>query len=649
MKKSIILLVLLISVTSFCQKKIDVLFNKPLFEVQPTMWGVFFEDINFAGDGGIYAELVKNRSFEFYKPFMGWHVDKQKGSSGKHFILNGDEDSDNPRFIRIINDNNSVPYSIYNEGFRGMGVKENLEYRFSVFARKFSGENPILGVFLTDDENNILGQTKIEAFSDTWKQYKANFKCSSTVKNARLKILVLNKGAIDLDMISLFPSDTWKERENGMRGDIMQMLADLEPGFVRFPGGCVVEGHDLSLRYQWKKTVGPLENRKLIVNRWNTEFMNRHTPDYFQSFGLGFYEYFLISEDLGAEPLPILNCGMACQYNTGELVPLDKIDPYIQDALDLIEFANGPVNSKWGKLRSDMGHPKPFNMKYLGIGNEQWGEQYVERYTIFVQKIREKYPEIKLVSGSGPSPNDDRFKYLWSKLPGMDVDLVDEHYYMNPNWFLANAKRYDTYDRTGPKIFAGEYAAHGPDKEYPSSRNTWLSALAEAAYLTGLERNADIVHMTSYAPLFAHLEAWQWRPDLIWFDNLNVFGTPNYYVQKMYSNHAGTHVTPVKLNDEDITGQDGLYASSTIDKEDNEGYLKLINTSVKKVEIMLNISGVKGNSVKIIEMASTNLLDYNSLENPEKVTPQEKEAKLSGKTFKYTLPAKSFSLFVFNL
>jgi alpha-N-arabinofuranosidase len=389
----------------------------------------------------------------------------------------------------------------------------------------------------------------------------------------------------------------------------------------------------------------------MIVNRWNTEMRNRQAPDYFQTFGLGFYEYFLLAEDLGAEPLPILNCGMACQYNTGELVPLDDLLPYIQDMLDLIEFANGSAESKWGKLRSDMGHPEPFNLKFIGIGNEQWGSQYVERYPIFAKALREKYPEIKLVSGSGPSPNDDRFKYLWTQIPNMDVDIIDEHFYMSPEWFLSNATRYDNLDRKGPIIFPGEYAAHGPEDKYGSSRNTWISALSEAAFMTGFERNADIVQMCAYAPLLAHVDAWQWRPDLIWFDNLTAFGTPNYYVQKLYSTHAGTHVVSALSDGKALTGQDSLYASTTIDKIKKQAYIKLVNVSSKSIETSIQLKGgtPATGKAKVFVMQSNDLLSYNSIEEPAKIVPFEKEISGITRSIKFSLEPHSFNVIVLNL
>lgn len=636
---------------AIAQKKLSIQLNKPQAEIKPTMWGVFFEDINFAADGGLYAELIKNRSFEFYKPTMGWEKLKMNGGSGEIFILSRSEKPDNPRFARLTSHVEEGMFGLSNEGFRGLPVRENMEYRFSLFARNL-GESPVkLIIQLLDSEGNIVGKASLENFTSDWKIHKTYLKSSKTDAKGKINILIQGKGTLDVDMVSLFPKDTWKGRENGMRSDIVQMIADMKPGFVRFPGGCIVEGHELENRYQWKRSVGKIEDRKLIVNRWNTEFKHRSTPDYFQSFGLGFYEYFLLSEDLNAEPLPIVNCGMACQYNTGELVPVDELDPYIQDALDLIEFANGPETSKWGKLRSEMGHPKPFNLKYIGIGNEQWGVQYVERYNIFAKVLREKYPEIQLVSGSGPKPNDERFEYLWTQLPTMDVDVVDEHFYMKPEWFLNNADRYDKFNRTDMVIFPGEYAAHGPDDEYPSSKNSWLSALSEAAFMTGFERNADIVHMCSYAPLLAHVEAWQWRPDLIWFDNLNVFGTPNYYVQKLYSTYAGTHVVPALIDGKPAIGQDSIYASTTIDRKNRKAFIKLVNASSEKTSITIQLKGASPteSTAKVIVMQSLNLMDYNSIEEPTKIVPVESQISGIGKKFNYDLKPQSFQVIVVNL
>jgi alpha-L-arabinofuranosidase len=355
---------------------------------------------------------------------------------------------------------------------------------------------------------------------------------------------VEGEGTVDFDFISLFPQKTWKNRPGGLRADMVQALADLHPGFLRFPGGCIVEGSELDRRYQWKNTIGPVEDRKLLINRWNYEFKHRPTPDYYQSFGLGFFEFFQLCEDIGAQPLPILNCGMACQFNSGELCPMPELGPYIQDALDLIEFANGPATSTWGAKRAAMGHPEPFNVHMMGVGNEQWGPQYLERLAAFTKAIKEKYPDFQLISDAGPSPEDERFTFLWPKLNEMKADIVDQHCYANPLWFLSNSHRYDNYDRNGPKVFFGEYATQTVAIVSTKNRNTLGAALAEGAYMTGLERNADVVRMASYAPLYSNVDAWQWTPDLMWTNSEQVLKTPNYYVQQLYCMNKGDVVLP---------------------------------------------------------------------------------------------------------
>jgi alpha-L-arabinofuranosidase len=607
--------------------------DKPIAVIQPTMWGIFFEDINFAADGGIYAELVKNGSFEFDKPLLGWKEENSdkfslNKKSGSALIINrGEKENFNPRFARIVVNSDSG-YSLWNEGFRGMGIKKDMQYNFSFFANKPEGSTTKIRVALSDEKGNNLGSAAISPEGNQWKEYKVSFKATATEPKAKLSLWFEGKGIIDLDMISLFPDDTWKNRPKGLRSDLVQLLAELKPGFFRFPGGCIVEGKDLSNRYQWKNTVGDLQQRKLIINRWNTEFNHRPAPDYYQSFGLGFYEYFLLSEDLGASPLPILNCGMACQFNSAEVVPIDQLDPYIQDALDLIEFANGSSESKWGKLRTDMGHKEPFNLKFLGVGNEQWGAQYIERYKVFQKAIKARYPEITLVSSVGPFPQGELFDYAGKELKEMKVEMVDEHYYNKPEWFLQNAARYDKYDRKGFKIFAGEYAAHGP-----GNKNNWQSALAEAAFMTGLERNADLVYMCSYAPLLAHAEGWQWTPDLIWFDNLKSYATPNYYVQKLFSNNKGTHTLSVLNNSLPLTGEKGLYSSAVFDKNSEEVIIKLINYSEKSQSIDISFEGIKSIDPqgKLIILKSDSLEAENSFVVPAGIVPKEETINVKGK------------------
>ena len=380
--------------------------------IQPTMYGIFFEDINFAADGGIYAEMVKNRSFEFLEPLMGWAQPasdrfSMNAKSGFASAMNHGTDAANKIFLRA-NIYADQGYNLVNEGFKGMGFKAGLKYNLSLKARQIEGASN-LHIELVDSSNTVLAQAPITVSGKDWKTYTAELTPSAQAMKGKLNIRFEGKGIVDLDFISLFPADTWKNRPNGLRADLVQLLADLKPGFLRFPGGCIVEGRTLARRYQWKKTVGKVEEREFLINRWNTEFKHRPAPDYFQSFGLGFFEYFQLAEDIGATPLPILSCGMACQFNTGEMVPLEELQPFVQDALDLIEFANGPVTSAWGKLRAEMGHPETFNMRLIGIGNEQWGPEYIERYNVFEKAIKSKYPEITIVSGSGPFPDGEMF------------------------------------------------------------------------------------------------------------------------------------------------------------------------------------------------------------------------------------------------
>lgn len=630
--------------------EISVQADKPGADIQPAMWGVFFEDINFAADGGIYAELVKNRSFEFELPMTGWRtLSKQNGTGRIVANFYSPSSPSNPHYMRIYIDPSAGTFGFTNEGFRGMGIRKDEQYNFSVSARLTENSDIKMTAELITSSGQVIGKTELSGFSGSWKKHQASLRASATEQKAQLRITLSGKGSMDLDMISLFPNDTWKGRQNGLRRDIVQMIADLKPGFVRFPGGCIVEGRNLTNRYQWKTTVGPVEDRTLIMNRWNVEIESHQAPDYFQSFGLGFYEYFQLAEDMGAEPLPILNCGMSCQFNAAEVVPLEELDPFIQDALDLVEFANGEVTSKWGGLRAQMGHPGKFSLKFIGVGNEQWDEQYIERYKIFEKALKSKHPEIKIVSGSGPYSAGRFFEYGWSELKKLSPDLIDEHYYMSPDWFLKNATRYDNYDRKGIKVFAGEYAVHGKEGTESESRNTWWSALCEAAFMTGLERNADVVNMASYAPLLAHVDAWQWRPDLIWFDNLATIGTPNYYVQKFFSNYKGSRVVPILCNGKTLTGQDGVYASSTIDSKAGKLYIKLVNSTDQAKMVTLALGPLPYTKAAVKEtLKSAGKDDFNSISNPKLIGPVSTSIKVAGRKINAEAEPLSVSVFIID-
>ncbi|WP_294279261.1 alpha-L-arabinofuranosidase C-terminal domain-containing protein [uncultured Chryseobacterium sp.] len=620
-------------------------------KIQPTMYGIFFEDINFAADGGLYAELIKNRSFEFDEPLTGWKQPNTKTlspnlDSGFLTIIT-DKSKPNKNYARItvLNDKN---YSLENEGFRGIGLHQGEKYDFNFNLENVSGNISAANISLVDENGTVVSSVSNIIKGSGWQKYNAIFTPSKTIEKAKLQITFTGKGVVNMDMISLFPQDTWKGRKGGLRKDLVQKLYDLQPGFLRFPGGCIVEGRTLAERYQWKKTIGKVEYRENLINKWNNGFAHRLTPDYWQSFGLGFFEYFQLAEDLGAEPLPILSCGMACQFNTAELVKMEDLDPYVQDALDLIEFANGSAGTKWGKVRAEMGHPEPFNMKFIGVGNEQWGADYIERYKVFEKAIHTKYPDIKIVSGSGPSPDGEFFDYGWKELKKLNAQIVDEHYYNSPEWFMKNAGRYDKYDRSGPKVFAGEYAAQSVGVVKPDNKNSWLTALSEAAFMTGLERNADVVTMTSYAPLFAHAEGWQWTPDLIWFNNLKSYATPNYYVQKLFSNNKGTEVLKITDHRKPVTGQDQLYATAVKDAKTKETIIKIVNTDAKSKSITINPESLQlGNRLTKITLTAPQLSTENSFEN-EPIQPKEETLSLKKGKVMVDIPAQSLVILKIN-
>jgi alpha-L-arabinofuranosidase len=489
--------------------------------------------------------------------------------------------------------------------------------------------------------------------SKDWKKYEVIMTSAVTDPKATLRVFLNAPVTVDVEHVSLFPVDTWNGHENGLRKDLAQALYDLEPGLFRFPGGCIVEGTDLPTRYNWKNSVGPVENRPLNENRWQHTFKHRYYPDYFQSYGLGFYEYFLLSEEIGAEPLPVLSCGLACQFQNETQdahQPVCELDEYIQDALDLIEFANGGVDTEWGKLRAEMGHPAPFNLKFIGIGNEQWGPEYPEHLKPFIDAIRKAYPEIKIVGSSGPNSEGDQFDYLWPEMKKLGADLVDEHFYRPESWFLAQGARYDNYDRKGPKVFAGEYACHGAGKKW----NHFEASLLEAAFMTTIERNADIVHMATYAPLFAHVEGWQWRPDMIWFDNLRSFRSCSWHVQKLYSQYKGTHALALTdmegVNITGAEGQNGLFASSVYDADKNQVYVKIINTSDKAQPVKINFEGLKKKEVlKGVEAVSYHSDDLdadNTLDEPEKIVPQVSALEFEGKSLEVTVAPETFMVYI---
>ncbi|MGW4172406.1 alpha-L-arabinofuranosidase C-terminal domain-containing protein [Streptomyces chartreusis] len=501
--------------------------------IDDTMYGVFFEDINRAADGGLYAELVQNRSFEYstddnrsYTPLTSWTL------AGTGEVVNdaGRLNERNRNYLSL-GAGSSVTNAGYNTGIR---VEQGKRYDFSVWARADSGTTLTVAL---KDAAGALATARQVAVKGGWANYRATFTATRTSNRGRLAVAAT--GAAALDMVSLFPRETYRNQQNGLRKDLAERIAALHPGFVRFPGGCLVNtgsmedysaasGWQRKRSYQWKDTVGPVEERATNANFWG----------YNQSYGLGYYEYFRFSEDIGAMPLPVVpalvtGCGQNQAVDDEAL-----LKRHIQDTLDLIEFANGPATSKWGKVRAEMGHPRPFRLTHLEVGNEEnLPDEFFDRFKQFRAAIEAEHPDVTVVSNSGPDDAGTTFDTAWKLNREANVEMVDEHYYNSPNWFLQNNDRYDSYDRSGPKVFLGEYASQG---------NAWKNGLSEAAFMTGLERNADVVKLASYAPLLANEDYVQWRPDLVWFNNRASWNSANYEVQKLFMNNVGDRVVPSK-------------------------------------------------------------------------------------------------------
>ncbi len=529
------IIILCLSLSWFCQAgNVDIRIHcdQPTVPISPVLYGIFFEDINFAADGGLYAELIQNRSFEYYPVEGGnplsdqyhtlyaWEKVERDGGQCRLSVDRGIPlNRNNPNYLTIRIEQTGSGVGVMNEGYDGIRIDTDKKYDISFYARRSGRQNAAITAALELADGTVCGSVNFEGIGVDWQKYEGVITSKSTSDKARLVLTTPNRGPLYLDMISLFPQDTFKKRKNGLRADLAQALADLKPKFFRFPGGCITHGHSLQNAYRWKDTVGDVAERLGNWNRWG----------YHQTYGLGYFEYFQLCEDIGAAPLPVLPVGVSCGFNQPyQCVPMDELQPWIDDAIDLIEFANGPANSRWGKIRAEMGHPQPFGLEYVCLGNEEHDRpEFHERFPHFVKAIRESHPEIKIIGTSGLGTGIP----LYSMMADLNVYSSDEHYYMNPQWFLANQNRFDTFDRSLPKIFVGEYASEG---------NSLFNAIAEAAFLTGVERNGDIVDMTCYAPLFAHVDHTQWpRADLIWFDKRTVVKTPNYYVQQLFSCNSG--------------------------------------------------------------------------------------------------------------
>ncbi|MDD4637300.1 MAG: alpha-L-arabinofuranosidase C-terminal domain-containing protein [Bacteroidales bacterium] len=599
--------------------------------------GVFFEDINYAADGGLYAELIQNRDFE-YDPSdtqgrdRSWNSTKAWSLTGENGTFTIDTVApihpNNPHYaVLSVKEKNSA--GLVNSGFDGIVLKKGDAYTISLFTRQKDGSRGKLVVRLVGKNGAVYGECKLPTLSSVWKQYKAVIKAGADATDASLVVVPQEVGTVALDMISLFPQKTYKNRPNGLRTDLAETLAAMHPRFVRFPGGCVAHGGGLENMYRWKNTIDSLESRKPLRNIWN----------YHQTAGLGYFEYFQFCEDIGAEPLPVLPAGVPCQNSPGGQqggIPLCDMDEYVQEVLDLIEWANGDAKSTWGKKRAEAGHPKPFNLKYIGIGNEDLiSDVFEERFEMIFKAVKEKHPEITVVGTVGPFYEGTDYEEGWDIASRLGVPMVDEHYYVSPGWMIYNQNYYDAYDRSKSKVYLGEYAAHLPGRP-----NNLETALAEALYLTSVERNGDVVSMASYAPLLAKEGHTQWNPDLIYFNNTEVKPTVDYYVQQLYGQNAGNEylTSRIKLSDNREPVKNRIAASVVRDSKSGDVIIKLINMLPVSVKSTLNLEGLVSDASRTTKTILT------GRPADKKLQPQVSEIKITS-NYTYEMPGYSFTVF----
>ena len=588
--------------------------------ISPDMYGVFIEDINYGCDGGLYAELVANRAFEQVN-YAGEDCRMMRWSPVNGGAMSiGTQDprgEKNPHYLRVKGAKNRA-FGVRNEGYLGQGfyAKEGEKFRLTLIAR--APEGAALKVFFTDEKGGTAAGCEIRPASAGWEKHRAEMVMQGESRRVWLNITAENAQRMDLDFVSLFPADTFKGRENGLRRDLAQAIADLKPAFLRFPGGCIVEGRSFESMYRFKETLGPVEERRTNWNRWQMDEYQkegRTSADYFQTYGMGFYEFFQFCEDIGAKPMPIMNCGMTCQWHEALTVPLEEMDPYVQDYLDLIEFANGAADTPMGRIRAQMGHPAPFGLTMIGVGNEQWNQTYFERYEVIHAAVKAKYPEMELIGCAGWTDHGEEFDnaMAWMKQTPTKPDYSDEHFYKRVSWFFENIRRYADYDPALPRVFMGEYAAHA-DLNAGKKHNSLHTAVAEAAFLTGVENTPEAVSMTCYAPLLARIGAFQWYPDMIWFDEKDVYVTPNYHVQQMYSAHRGDY-----LADWEQQGDETLYTTVSWREADGSVIVKAVNASEEAVRTEISLPFAAG-KVEITVLTGE-LEDVNSMAEPERVKP----------------------------
>jgi alpha-L-arabinofuranosidase len=615
--------------------------------ISPDLFGIFFEDLSCAADGGLYTELVQNRSFEYsaadrpeWNALTSWELVQREGGQGMVVVDSAQPlHPNNPHYAVLGVANGGGGVGLQNSGFDSIVVKAGEHYDVSLFARQLAYPEGPLTVRLESKSGELLGEAKLPTLTGGWKKYTATLEAAESAEDARLVVLAFHPGRIGLDMISLFPQKTFHNRPNGLRADLAQVIADLKPGFMRFPGGCLVHGDGLDNLYHWKNTIGPVEQRKGQRNIWR----------YHQSVGLGYFEYFQFCEDIGAKPLPVVPAGVSCQ-NSGASVtkrweqgqrglPIDEMPGYVQDVLDLIEWANGPEASTWGAKRAAAGHPEPFHLKYLGVGNEdKITPVFKERFQMIYEAVKAKHPEITVIGTVGPRPDDDDYTNGWRFADELRLPMVDEHYYKPPQWFWDNLHRYDLYDRSKSKVYAGEYAAHDDRR-----RTTLRSALAEAAHLTSLERNGDVVVMASYAPLLAKRGHTHWNPDLIYFSNTEIVPTISYYVQQLFSLNNGDRCLTTTVNDP-ANARD-FAVSSVRNSTTGDVILKLVNGAVAPKPLRVEMRGAErfaSNAMKTV-LAGDDPMAVNDFARPQTVLPQTSTLAI-GPAFDYEAPANSLTV-----
>ncbi len=601
--------------------------------IDPLLYGVFFEDINYGGDGGMYAELIANRAFENVNHkgedcrMMRW----APLAGGEIAIRDENPRSGhNPHYLHVRG-------GVKNEGYLGQGfyAKQGESYRLTVIAR--SGKPFTLNACICNEENVVIGRTALDFGPDFTKITGAIIAQAS----GRCWLTLSADVDFDLDYVSLMPADTFMGRENGLRRDIAQAIADLKPAFLRFPGGCIVEGRSYDNMYRFRETLGPVEDRRTNWNRWQIDEYQkegRSSADYFQTYGLGFYEYFQYCEDIGAQPLPILNCGLTCQWHESLTIPMDEMGPIIQDYLDLIEFARGDGSTPMGRIRAEMGHPAPFQLTMIGVGNEQWNQIYFERYEVIHQAVKAVYPDIRLIGCAGWTSAGEEIDnaHAWMRQTPTKPDYSDEHFYKRTSWYYENIDRYADYDPALPRVFVGEYAAHA-EQDKGEVHNSLRTAIAEAAFLTGVERAAKNVAMTCYAPLLGRIGANQWLPDMIWFDEKGLFLTPNYHAQRMFSTSRGDWLGEVTQQ-----GEGELYTTVSF-REDGTVILKAVNPTDNAIPAEIALpEGLTGSVTATILTGAPE--DVNSLAEPDKVAPVTREGKAENGTLPWTFDPWSVTI-----